>query len=140
MNLQRDIVSQHYRGIAFEEVFTRLLTEIGMRNYRVTRIDNIDNIHERREQLGLQFDLRFQHYKIVTFCNLDHCAQLISAELLAGVFMPARFVVFQQTGQDTVSIAFLKPTAFARLFHNAALTHFATQLEDDIHAILNEVE
>ena len=66
--------------------------------------------------------------------------ELISSELLAGVFMPLRFVVYRRSGGDTDYISFLKPTAFARPFDSARLTDVATALEKDMNDVLEEMD
>jgi uncharacterized protein (DUF302 family) len=115
-----------------------LVTEIEALNYHVTRINHIDNIYNRLEA-GIDVTVGFKHYKILEFCNLDNCSELISADLRAGVFMPVRFVVYQRVDETTVHIAFLKPTAFAALFNSKPLMQVATQLEEDMLDVLEEM-
>ena len=115
-----------------------LTKEIEVHNYRVTRIYDIDNIFEQTER-EVAYSIPFERYKIVEFCNLGSCAQLISQEMLAGVFMPLRFIVYQETGGDVASIAFLKPSAFARQFDSPPLAAIATALEEDMTDVLDEL-
>ena len=115
-----------------------LIKEIEVHNYRVTRVYDIDNIFEQSER-EIGFPLPFERYKIVEFCNLGSCAQLISQEMLAGVFMPLRFIVYQETGTDLASIAFLKPSAFARPFGSPPLAATAALLEGDMTDVLDEI-
>ena len=116
-----------------------LVAEIEARNYRVTRINHIDNIHDRREA-GINATIGFKHYKIVEFCNLNSCSELISADLRSGVFMPVRFAVYQENEADAAYIAFLKPTAFAALFDSQALLQTAIRLEQDMTNVLEEMD
>ena len=122
----------------FDALLDDLAKEIEVRNYRVTRIYDIDNIFEQTER-NLDFTIPFERYKIVEFCNLGSCAQLISQEMLAGVFMPLRFIVYQETGTDLASIAFLKPSAFARQFDSPPLAATAAALEEDMTDVLDEL-
>ena len=138
MEITRDIASTRYHTEDFEVLLEDLLTEIRTRNYRVTRINHIDNIHDRREA-GIDVTIGFKHYKIVEFCNLNSCSELISADLSSGVFMPVKFVVYQENEQDEVTIAFLKPTAFAALYQSESLTRVAADLEKDMTEILDEM-
>jgi uncharacterized protein (DUF302 family) len=104
----------------------------------VTRVYDIDNIYDRLEQ-GIEVTIGFQRYKIVEFCNLNSCSELISADLRSGVFMPVRFVIYQKKDQTQVHIAFLKPTAFARLFDSVPLANVASRLNQDMTDVLEEV-
>ena len=117
MEVAQDIVKKVFTGKNFKDLLDDLIKEIEVRNYLITRINNIDNIHKRNSQ-GIAQEIEFQQYKIVEFCNLESCSGLISSNFLAGVFMPVRFVVFQRFEQEEINIAFLKPTSFARLFNS----------------------
>ncbi|MFC1664805.1 DUF302 domain-containing protein [Pseudomonadota bacterium] len=135
---QQDIVVRQFEDVEFVELVDDLSREIKQRNYRVTRINNIDNIHDRK-LLNAGTDVNFLHYKIIEFCNLNSCAALISEEQLSGVFMPVRFSVYQSKNSRHIKAAFLKPTAFARLFTNAPLQNIAKELEQDMIAVLDEL-
>ena len=139
MEIARDIVTQSFHDMEFEELLEDLVKEIELRNYRITRVYNIDNIKERKELLQ-DFQVEFEYYKIVEFCNLTKCATLISSHLLAGVFMPLKFVVYQEVSQSQVEVAFLKPTAFAKIFDSAPLTEIAEVLEKDMRYVLEEID
>lgn len=115
-----------------------LTKEIEVRNYRVTRIYDIDNVFEQTER-EIAGEIPFRRYKIVEFCNLGSCVELISKELLAGVFMPLRFIVYQRPGTDRTFISFLRPSAFARGFDSPPLAAVATALERDMADVLEEM-
>lgn len=138
MNLNQDIVDRQYQTENFDGLLEDLVTEIEALNYLVTRISHIDNIYDRREA-GIDVTIGFKRYKIVEFCNLNNCSELISADLRAGVFMPVRFIVYQRVDETTVHIAFLKPTAFAALFNSKPLMQVATQIEEDMIDVLEEM-
>ena len=135
---KRDIVVKRFEDVEFGELVDDLSREIKQRNYLITRVNNIDNIHDRK-LLNAATDVSFQHYKIVEFCNLNSCAALISAEQLSGVFMPVRFIVYQAKNSQHINAAFLKPTAFARLFSSGPLHKIAQELEQDMTAVLDEL-
>ena len=124
--------------MSFDEVLEYLVQEVKDRNYLITRINNIDNIHERLNG-AVAKNLNFNLYKIVEFCNLESCSQLISTDLKAGVFMPVKFAVYQSDNQEQVFISFLKPTAFASIFNSERMTRFAEILEKDMYDILDEI-
>ena len=115
-----------------------LVKEIEVRNYRVTRIYDIDNIFEQAER-QIAYTIPFERYKIVEFCNLGSCVELISKELLAGVFMPLRFIVYRESGASLVSVSFLKPSAFARQFDSPPLHAVAAALEGDMSDVLEDL-
>ena len=73
------------------------------------------------------------------FCNLGSCVELISKELLAGVFMPLRFIVYQRPDADRVFVSFLRPSAFARRFDSPPLAEVAMRLERDMEDVLEEL-
>ena len=139
MNINRDIFGKQYKTKNFDNLLDDLVTEIKTRNYRVTRINHIDNVHQRRQD-GIDVVAEFKHYKIVEFCNLNSCSELISANLSAGVFMPVRFVVYQKNETASVNISFLKPTAFAALYASQPLMRVAAKLEKDMTDVLEEVD
>ena len=71
---------------------------------------------------------------------MGSCVELIASELLAGVFMPLRFIVYRKPGENADYISFLKPTAFARRFDSAPLAEVATALEGDMNDVLEELD
>ena len=66
--------------------------------------------------------------------------ELISTELLAGVFMPLRFIVYREPDAGDVLVSYLRPSAFARPFGSARLTEVATALERDMNDVLEEMD
>lgn len=138
INVDRDIVRRAYEGVDFDDLLGDLLKEIELRNYEITRVSNIDNILSRKVVAGPRH-IGFRRFKIVAFCNLESCSALISWNLLAGVFMPVRFIIYQGLEENGAHIAFLKPTAFARLFDSEPLNGVAAALEKDMNRILEEV-
>ena len=138
MDVSEDIVTRNYSGMKFDEVLEYLIQEVKARNYLVTRINNIDNIHDRLNGDAAK-NIKFKLYKIVEFCNLESCSQLISTDLTAGVFMPVKFVVYQADNKEQVFISFLKPTAFAAFFNSERMMSFAQTLEEDMYEILDEI-
>ena len=139
MNVNQDIVKRSYPTDHFDQFLEDFITEIQARNYRITRVNHIDNIFDR-EEAGIEITARFRHYKIIEFCNLNSCSELISGDLLSGVFMPVRFVVYQAEGEENVAhVAFLDPNAFARLFHSPSLSQVAEELSRDMTDVLEEM-
>ena len=138
MDVSEDIVTRHYSGMNFDEVLEYLIQEVKARNYIITRINNIDNIHDRLNGDAAK-KLKFKFYKIVEFCNLESCSQLISTDLSAGVFMPVKFAVYQTDNKKQVLISFLKPTAFASIFNSDGMKRIAEILEKDMYEILDEI-
>ena len=139
MNVNQDIVKRSYPTDHFDQFLEDFITEIQARNYRITRVNHIDNIFDR-EEAGIEITARFRHYKIIEFCNLNSCSELISGDLLSGVFMPVRFVVYQAEGDENVAhVAFLDPNAFARLFHSPSLSQVAEELSRDMTDVLAEM-
>ena len=138
INVGEDIVTETFEPESFDSLLDDLTKEIEVRNYRVTRIYDIDNVFEQTER-ALTYTIPFERYKIVEFCNLGSCVELISKKLLAGVFMPLRFIVYQETGADLASIAFLRPSAFARPFDSPSLAATAAELERDMTDVLDDM-
>ncbi len=138
MNLDQDIVDRQYQAENFDDFLADLVTEIKVRNYRITRIINIDNIYIRLEA-GIEGTANFERYKIVEFCNLNSCSELVSGDMRAGVFMPPRLVVYQKNKRSDTHILYLKPTAFAALFDSKSLMRAATEYEEDMIDVLEEM-
>ena len=139
MNISEDIATKVFSGMAFEEILDDLIQEVKARNYLITRVNNIDNIHDRTI-LKTSRNSKFKHYKIVEFCNLESCSHLISSNLLAGVFMPVKFIVYQHLDKNQIFISYLRPTSFARLFNSNKMMDIAKNLESDMHDVLKEID
>ena len=139
MKISEDIVTKVFLGMQFDDVLDDLTNEIKSRNYLITRVNNIDNIHGRLTS-GLSKKSVFKNYKIVEFCNLESCSQLISSNLLAGVFMPAKFIVYQTDEENKVYISFLSPISFANLFDSEKMMGIAKIMENDMHEVLEEID
>ena len=138
INVGEDITTRTYEPESFDTLLDDLTKEIEVHNYRVTRIYDIDNIFGQAER-AITYTIPFERYKIVEFCNLGSCVELISKELLVGVFMPLRFIVYRKPGADLAFISFLKPSAFARQFDSPPLTAVALELEGDMIDVLEEM-
>ncbi len=138
MNIDGDIVSQSFDVEEFDDLLSDLISEIEVRNYRVTRINHIDNVLDQKER-GLSTKMRFKHYKIVEFCNLNSCAEMMSSDMLAGVFMPVKFIAYQGVDDPKATVSYLRPTAFAALFSASGVMDVAVDLEKDMHDVLEEI-
>lgn len=138
MNIDGDVVTKSYEIDDFDDLLNDLVTEIEVRNYRVTRINHIDNVLEQKER-GLSTTMTFKHYKIVEFCNLNSCAEMMSADPLSGVFMPVKFIAYQGNDDAKASVSFLRPTRFAALFSAPGVMTVAAALEKDMSDVLEEI-
>ena len=138
MVIDEDVVTRSYDVDDFDGLLSDLISEIEMRNYSVTRINHIDNVLDQKER-GLSTAMRFKHYKIVEFCNLNSCAQMMSADFLSGVFMPVKFIAYQGVGDQKVYVSFLRPTRFAALFSAPGVMDVAADLEKDMGSVLEEI-
>lgn len=139
MSITKEIVDKSFERVDPDQLLDDLTGELTARNYRITRINNIDNILERKIS-GEHSDKSFQYYKIIEFCNLNNCSKLISYNLLTGVFLPTRYILYQKRNSKRVHLVFLKPTAFARLFNSREMLDLTKPLEEDMNAILSEIE
>jgi len=139
MNIDGDIATRSYDVEDFDDLLNDLVAEIEVRNYRVTRINHIDNVLEQTER-GLSTRMRFKHYKIVEFCNLNSCAEMMSADMLSGVFMPVKFIAYQSVDDQHASVSFLRPTRFAALFSAPGVMTVAEELERDMDEVLDELD
>ena len=138
MNINGDIVTKSFEAEDFDELLSDLVSEIEVRNYRITRINHIDNVLDQEER-GLSSKMRFKHYKIIEFCNLNSCAEMMSSDMLAGVFMPVRFIAYQGVNDRNVKVSFLRPTSFAALFDAKGVRDIAVDLEKDMNDVLQEL-
>ena len=138
MNIDGDIVTKSFEVEDFDDLLNDLISEIEVRNYRVTRINHIDNVLDQKER-GLSTKMRFKHYKIVEFCNLNSCAEMISSDLLAGVFMPVKFIAYQGVDDRKAYVSYLRPTRFAALFSASGVMDVAVDLEKDMDDVLDEI-
>lgn len=138
MNVDGDIVTKSFEIENFDDLLNDLITEIEIQNYRVTRIYDIDNVLDQTER-GLSTSISFSHYKIVEFCNLNSCAEMLTSDPLAGVFMPVKFVAYQLVDNPKPRVSFLRPTSFARLFSSKGVMDIAEKLEEDMNNVLEGI-
>lgn len=138
MNIDGDIVTKSFAVEDFDDLLKDLIAEIEVRNYRITRINHIDNVLDQEER-GLSSKMRFKHYKIVEFCNLNSCAEMMSSDVLAGVFMPVKFIAYQGRDRREPQVSFLRPTRFAALFAAKGVMDIAVDLENDMNDVLEEI-
>ncbi len=138
MNIDSDIVTRSFAVESFDELMSDLASEIELRNYRITRVNHIDNVLDQKER-GLSTKMSFRHYKIVEFCNLNSCSKMLSSDMLSGVFMPVRFVAYQGNNETSAHISFLRPTSFAALFAAKGVMDIAIELEKDMNDVLQEI-
>jgi uncharacterized protein (DUF302 family) len=137
--IDEDVVTKSYGVDDFDDLLNDLISEIEVRNYRVTRINHIDNVLSQKER-GLSTSMTFKHYKIVEFCNLNSCAEMMSADMLAGVFMPVKFIAYQGVDDPRIRVSFLRPTRFAALFSAKGVMEIAIDLEKDMNSVLEEID
>ncbi len=137
MNINSDIVTTRFQDVGFDELLEDLTKEVEFKNYLITRIVNVDNIKER-QKLVKDIKIGFTRYKILEFCNLMNCNEVVSSDLRAGVFMPVRFAVYQPLGENAVYVSYLKPTALARLFGSKRMIKATKQLEEDMSDVVEE--
>ncbi|HSS65992.1 MAG TPA: DUF302 domain-containing protein [Gammaproteobacteria bacterium] len=138
MNIDDDIVTRAFSVGSFDDLLSDLVSEIEVRNYRITRINHIDNVLDQDER-GLSSKMSFKHYKIVEFCNLNSCAEMMSSDMLAGVFMPVKFIAYQGIDDRKAHVSFLRPTSFAALFGTKGVMDIAVDLENDMNDVLQEL-
>jgi len=131
MDVNKDIITHIIKRADFDEIIENLTKEAQLKNFRIVKIINVDNIKERAGLVD-KLSIGFQHYKIIEICNLMNCNEVISSDLRAGVFMPVRLAVYQPKNENAIHISYLKPTAFAALFQSKSMMKVAKQLESDL--------
>ena len=131
MDINKDIVTHVIQKADFGEIIENLIKEAQLKNYRVVKIVNVDNIKEKAALVD-KLSIGFQYYKIIEICNLMNCNEVVSSDLRAGVFMPVRLAVYQPKNKNAIHISYLKPTAFAALFQPRTMMKVAKQLERDL--------
>ena len=67
MDVSEDIVTKNFSGMNIDEVLEYLIQEVKARNYLITRINNIDNIHDRLNGDAAN-KVRFKFY---LFCRIS---------------------------------------------------------------------
>jgi len=138
MNADNDIVTGKFESESFEDFMEDITKEIQLKNYRIVKIINVDNIKMRRNLVS-DLEIGFKNYKVIEFCNLFICNEMISADLRAGVFMPQKFAVYERLDGKDVFVSYLKPTAVARLFGSKKMMKAAGKMENDMKEILEAV-
>lgn len=139
MDISSDIVTVSFADIKYDELIDNLVKAAQLKNYRVTKIVNVDHIKDQKDYVE-DFTIPFEHYKIVEICNLVYCNKVIASDFLAGVFMPVRFVVYRPNADKQIYVSYLKPTAFARLFKSKQMDEIAQVMEKDMIAITDSAD
>lgn len=139
MDINSDIVTTEFEKVDFDDLMDILTKEIELKNYRIIRVINIDNV-KTRKNLVKDLVVGFVHYKIIEFCNLFSCNEIVSADLRAGVFMPQRFAVYQPLNDKSVYVSYLKPTAFAGLFESKRMLKTAIRLDKEMRDVVEASE
>ena len=134
-----DIETREFKSRDFEDIIFDLTKELELKNYKITKISNIGKIKERT---GMKKDLTvtFQYYKIVEFCNLFTCSEIIMSDFRAGAFMPQRFAVYQPLNKESIFVSFLKPTSIARLFDSERMMKTSLTVEKDMDDVLSALK
>ncbi len=139
MNPDSDIVTVEFDGIDIDELVGDIVKEIEMANYKLLKISHIDNIKER---IGMKKGLKmeFRYYKIIEFCNLFTCGEMVMADFRAGVFVPQRYAVYQPLDENTIYVSYLKPTAIAKFFGSSRMMKVSEEIEEVMDGILASLE
>ncbi len=133
-----DIITREFEQTDFKEFIFDLQKEIQQMNYRITRVMNIDHVKDVQAMIkGLK--IAFSVYKIVEFCNIISCNEIISADLESGVLFPQKFAVYRPLGVSTIHVSFLKPTAIAGIFGKKEMTKTARKMEEEMLEILDNM-
>lgn len=120
------------------EVLTALEVAIARRNYFLAGTNNLDDTLRRRAaDLGTSFG--FEHYKILSFCNLTLADEALRVHPYVGAFMPCRLAVFAKTGSPDVVIVTMRPTFLAKIFKSQEMERLAQAVEADVLEILRMV-
>lgn len=122
----------------FDEVLADVQAAVARRNWAMASINNLDDtLRGRAADRGRTFD--FDHYKIVSFCNLTLADEVLRTEPYVGAFMPCRLAMFVRKGSGEVVLVTVRPTFLARLFPSPEIRRLAELVEGDILAILEMV-
>ena len=92
-----------------------------------------------QKERGLSAKMRFKHYKIIEFCNLNSCAEMMSSDMRSGVFMPVKFIAYQGVNDSKAHVSYLRATSFAALFSAKGVMDVAIDLEKDMDDVLEEI-
>lgn len=122
----------------FEEVLASLEEAIKRQNYFIAGQNNLDDtLRMRAAQMGTSFG--FQHYKVLSFCNLTLADEALRAHPFIGAFMPCRMAIYVPKGSPEVVIVTMRPAFLSKLFKSDKVDRLANQVEADIRAILRAV-
>ncbi len=133
------IVTIEFEEVEFEDLLDSLIKEIELKNYRVLKVANVDNIKDR---VGLTKDLEivYSHYKIIEFCNLFTCSAMTVADSRAGVFLPQRFALYKRVDETLIELSYLKPTAVAKFFGSKEMMKTAIILDTEMNDVISAIE
>lgn len=122
----------------FADVLGALEAAVQRRNYALGRTNDLDDaLRARARVVGAPFD--FEHYKVVSFCNLTLAAEALAADPHVGALMPCRLAVYVRPGSAEVVVVAMRPTYLLGAWAPEALRRLAARVEADLLAILDMV-
>lgn len=99
------------------------------KNYRVVRIQNLDNgfVPEARES---------DKTVIIYFCNFRQLNDALAIDPRVGLFLPCRVTVTER--DHKVQVSAVNPLTLSKLFNNDELERICSKMADIYHEILEE--
>ncbi len=86
-----------------------------------------------------KLDIDFKKYRILGACNPKMAYQAISAESKIGTMLPCN-VLIQETGDGRVEISAVDPVASMQAVQNNSLGEVATQVQEKLKKVIQNVK
>ncbi len=111
----------------FDATVEDLITAIEKNQFKVL------HVHDVRATLAAK-KIELGNYKIIEFCRAPAAKRVLDADLLIGLFLPCRAIVFEKDGK--VQIAAMSPKLISQFFPDASLGDLPESVDTEIASII----
>lgn len=81
-----------------------------------------------------------QNYWILEISHPDLTKKMLVQNQMSGFFLPCKMVVFSDRESGKTQVGILRPTSVFSLLQDPAFRDLASQLEEQLISVLNEIE
>jgi uncharacterized protein (DUF302 family) len=117
--------------IPYQEAIDRTREELNKEGFGV--LTEIDVKATLKKKLNVDYD----NYIILGACNPQFAYQALKAEKDIGLLLPCNIIIYDSNGQTFVSA--IKPTVAMNMVENEALRIIATQVEEKLERVIDNI-
>jgi len=104
-----------------------------IKKHKFSIVTQIDLKEKFAEKLGVEYG----EYTILGLCNPSLAYQAITKEENIGLFLPCNMIVYEKGTKTAVAI--MQPIEMMGMVENPGLAKIATQVEEDLKALFDDI-